>query len=129
MNGWRTNVRCYVSPADNNKIADWYDGLSVQERSDADAFLKNMRRMAAKDWKMPDYRAALKGYKGLGELRWISMKKQHRLIGFFKDGVWYAVVGCTHKQQVYDPHDALDTAKRYKGQIERGEVITVDYNL
>lgn len=50
-------------------------------------------------------------------------------MGFFMKGIWYAVLGCTHKQQVYDPADALATAKKRKKEIERGEVQTVEYNL
>jgi hypothetical protein len=124
---WRTPIRCYVSPAGNNKIADWYADLLVQEKADADEFLKNMRK--TKDWTLPNYRPRLKGYKNLGELRWQSENKAHRLIGFFDDGFWYALVGCTHKQRVYKPHDALEMADKYKGQIKRKEVKTVDYNL
>ena len=127
MEEWRTPIRCYVSPAGNNKIADWYAGLSVHEKADTDEFLKNMRR--TRDWTLPDYRARLTGHKGLGELRWRSERKQHRLIGFFGDGVWYAVVGCTHKGRVYHPHDALDTARKYMGHIERKQVKTVAYDL
>jgi hypothetical protein len=123
----RTKIRCYVSPAGNNKIADWYWGLSVQERADSDEFLKNMQKTS--DWQMPYYRPRLEGYKGLGELRWPSENKQHRLVGFFRRGFWYAVIGCTHKQRRYDPPDALETARRRKGQIERDEVRTVDYDL
>jgi hypothetical protein len=47
-------VRCYVSPADNNKIADWYNDLSVQQRADTDEFIKDMRKKA--EWKLPNYR-------------------------------------------------------------------------
>ena len=78
---------------------------------------------------MPHYPPRLRDGQGLGELRWASGKKQHRLLGFFMGGYWFAVVGCTHKQQVYDPSDALATAKKYKKQIERGEVTTIDYDL
>jgi hypothetical protein len=127
MNEWRTPIRCYTSPAKNNKIKDWYEGLSVQEKADADEFLKNMRK--TRDWHPPEYRRSLRGGEGLGELRWRSENKQHRLLGFFTKGAWYAVVGCTHKQQIYDPADSLATAKRYKKQIERGEVQTVEYDL
>jgi hypothetical protein len=127
MKAWRTPIRCYVSPAGNNKIADWRRGLGAQERSDADTFLTAMRK--TREWVMPDYRRRLQSGAGLGELRWPSGNKQHRLLGFFMDGSWYAVVGCTHKQKIYNPHDALDTAKRYKRQIERGEVSTVEYDL
>jgi hypothetical protein len=127
MNGWSTPIRCYVSPADNDKIREWYESLSPQEKADADEFLKNMRR--TRDWQMPHYRASLRGGEGLGELRWPSEKKAHRLLGFFMGGFWYAVVGCTHKQGVYSPSNALDTARRNKKQIEKGEVRTVDYDL
>src|SRR5258708_35353023 len=122
MDEWRTPIRCYVSPAGNNKISDWYSHLLTQEKADADEFLKNMRK--TRDWQMPNYRPRLRDGEGLGELRWPSENKQHRLLGFFMKGYWYAVVGCTHKQQIYNPPEALDTGKRYKRQIERGEVKT-----
>jgi hypothetical protein len=124
---WNTRIRCYVSPGGNNKIRDWYNGLSTQEKAYADEFIKNMRK--TREWRPPNYRPRLGGGEGLGELRWESEGKRHRLLGFFMKGSWYAVVGCTHKQQVYNPPDAIDTAKRNKHQIERGEVETEDYDL
>jgi hypothetical protein len=135
MNGWRTRIRCYVSPAGKPKIAEWRDGLSVEERADADAFIRIMRMDT--DWGPPNYRPQLRPIKGvkasqvrgLGELRWISAKKQHRLLGFFGDGVWYAVLGCTHKQNIYNPADALATAVKRKNEIQRREVKTVEYDL
>ncbi len=105
---WRTRIQCYVSLTGRNKIKDWYEGLSTQEQADADEFLKTMRRTSTMDWKLPNYRPRLsnikgadaKKAKGLGELRWPSEKKQHRLLGFFWGGGWCAVIGCTHKQHV-----------------------------
>jgi hypothetical protein len=120
-------ILCYVSPAGNNKIRDWYKDLSVQEASDADEFIKNMRK--TKDWKMPDYRPQLRGYSKLGELRWVSNKKQHRLVGYLKDGVFFALIGCTHKQQVYNPAEALDTADKRRNEIKDSKVRTVPYDL
>jgi len=127
MDDWRTLIRCYVSPAGNNRVADWHAGLSSQERADADEFLRLMRK--TREWALPNYRPRLKNGEGLGELRWFSQGRQHRLIGFFREGYWFAVVGCTHKQQIYKPADALETAKKYKKQIEKSEVSTVDYDL
>jgi hypothetical protein len=127
MPEWRTPIRCYVSPAGNNKILDWYQSLGISERTFVDEFLKNMRK--TKDWSLPDYRPRLAGYKKIGELRWLMNKTQHRLIGFFANGVWYAVLGCTHKQNVYSPADALKTADKYRKQIENKEVATVEYDL
>ncbi len=120
-------VRCYVSQAGNNKIGEWYQGLSVQGRADADEFIKLMRRTS--EWKMPHYRPLLKGYKGLGELRWTSGRKEHRLIGYLHRGTFFAVMGCTHKGKVYDPTDALVQAAKRKDQIQKGTAITVPYDL
>src|SRR5947208_2382397 len=103
MGEWKTRIRCYVSPAQNNKISEWYTRLSKQGKSDADTFLRMMRLIS--DWQMPFYRPQLKAVKGaksrdlkgIGELRWTSQDVEHRLLGFFADGVWNAVIGCTHK--------------------------------
>lgn len=135
MSEVKTPIRCYVSPVGNPKIADWYEKLSAQEKADADAFLSIMRKTT--DWKMPNYRSQLKAIRGvkashvrgLGELRWQSGKKQHRLLGFFANGSWHAVIGCTHKQNIYDPRDALTTAVKRKTEIENREVTTVEYDL
>ena len=127
MAEWRTPIRCYVSPAGNNKIYDWYMNLAPAEKTFVDEFLKNMRK--SRNWSLPDYRPRLSGHGNIGELRWTMNKTQHRLIGFFADGAWYALVGCTHKQRVYSPPEALETAKKYKKQIERKEVRTVEYDL
>ena len=120
------SIRCYISPppANRNKIADWYYDLLPQERADADEFIKDMRK--TRDWKPPLYKPL---GRGLGELRWSSNKKQHRLIGFFMGYAWYAVMGCTHKQRIYSPQNALETAKTRKSEIERGEVETVEYDF
>ena len=128
MDAWRTPIRCYVSPAENNKIADWYAGLTTQEKAAADEFLKDMRKTS--DWKMPNYRPNLKGLKGIGELRWQVGKRQHRLLGFFESGAWIALIGCTHKQRVYTSANALETAKRCMSEGKSGQALpTVEYDL
>lgn len=131
MDEWATPIRCYLTPAGNNVLADWYADLSVQRKADMDEFVSNMRK--TKDWSMPSYRPRLRGYKALGELRWTSENVKHRIIGFFADGVWYALVGCTHKGNVYTPHDALDTAKKYRELIisknTRERARTVEYDI
>jgi hypothetical protein len=120
-------IRCYVSPASGrNKIADWYHSLSSEERADADEFVKNMRK--TKDWSMPNYRQRLRTYK-FGELRWTSRKRQHRLLGYLKAEEYFALVGCTHKQRIYDPANALETADTRKKEIESGKAGTVPYEL
>jgi hypothetical protein len=130
MNAYRVAVRCYVSRGGNNKIAEWYSDLSGGEKADADEFLTIMRKVPFADWKMNEYRPRLKGKaRYLGELRWKSENKQHRLIGFFFEGIWYAVMGCIHKQNIYNPADALVTSERRRREILNKEVNTVEYDV
>ncbi len=55
--------------------------------------------------------------------------KAHRLIGFLEGDVFYALIGCTHQQQVYDPPEALDTASKRQRHIKNKEVTTVEYAI
>jgi len=120
---WR-RMSCFVSPAGRNKIKDWRDDLSPGEKADADEFIKNMRRI--KDWAFPDWKPL---FDGIGELRWKSEKKQHRLIGYFNEEIFIALIGCTHKQKQYSPTDALDTCKKRRDQIKSGEGSICNYDL
>ena len=128
MKGWERLVRCYVSPAKRNKIQDWYESLLSGEQADMDAFIGIMRKL--REWAMPDYRPRLKGInESLGELRWQSHGKQYRLIGYFEGEVYIALLGCTHKQQRYDPSSAIETAIDRKKKIRNGEATLCDYRL
>jgi len=120
-------ILCYVSVAGNNKIADWYEDLTVTEKADTDEFIKTMCK--TQDWTGSSYKPSLRGYPKLGELRWDSGNKKHRLIGFFRDGKYVAVMGCYHKQQIYAPADALEQAEKRRKQIVANEVKTVPYEL
>ena len=119
---WR--FKCYVSPSGRNKIQDWYDDLLIPEQADADEFLSNMQKK--REWKMPDWKR-LSG--GIGELRWRSEGKQHRLIGFLQDNTFVALIGCTHKQKRYKPDNAMNTAARRRSLLNTGEGSTCEYDL
>lgn len=119
----KKRLLCYVSEAGRNKIADWYCDLSAAEQADADAFIAMVRKL--KEWKMPDFKPLSAG---LSELRWKSENKQHRLIGYFKAGAFVLLIGCTHKQQIYSPSDALETASKRKKNLEAGKGKVSDYD-
>jgi len=70
-----------------------------------------------------------KKLKGFWELRWRSCKKQHRLIGYFVEGDFAIVIGCTHKDQIYDPPNALKSALERKRRVEKGEGSLVRYAI
>jgi hypothetical protein len=124
MGAQKKAMRSYVSPTGRDKIEQWYQDLSAQEQADADVFIANQRGIAK--WELPSYRYL---FDGIGELRWPSAQKQHRLLGYFDGATWIALVGCTHKQRVYTPRDCLNTARKRKGKLSRGEAKTVEFDL
>ena len=70
-----------------------------------------------------------KGCPRLGELRWKSGGRQHRLIGYFKNGIFVALIGCTHKMNIYSPQNAIEEADNRRDRIERKEATTSEYKL
>ena len=114
----------YISPAGNNKIEEWYESLYSEEaRTEFDVLLGNLEVLDS--WSKPAFRR-LKGskYKGLGEICFIADKIQHRVIGFSgpETGQYTLLIGCTHKQRVYTPANALDTAVRRMRQVKSSKV-------
>lgn len=128
MKYWK--FKDYCSPAGNNKIREWYEGLGVDAQADCDTTLNDLA--GTKNWEVPQInefgRLQGKKWKPLGEVRWKTANVQHRIFGYFgADGVFILLIGATHKQRVYQPRNALDdAAKRYR-QVERGEVETSDH--
>jgi hypothetical protein len=112
----------YISLRGRNVIQDWYAGLLMRERTDFDAFIRLLARTA--EWRYPDFRWLRgKKYRGLGEIRFESEKKEHRVIGYFNlvPRQYIMLIGCFHKQRIYTPANALDTALQRKKLIEQGE--------
>lgn len=103
----------YVSDAGNNLIAEWYCGIPVGSRAMFDDLLETMAKVSG--WRKPSFKTL---GDGLGEIRWTYEKKQYRVVGcWWKDpGGYLLLIGCTHKQAIYDPPDAIKTAdKRRRG--------------
>lgn len=112
----------YVSPMNVNQIAKWHRKvLSINEQAGMDALLGIMAKQ--KIWNSTDY-ANLSGkkYDGLGEIRWRGdQRKPLRLIGFQNaPNQFTLLIGCSHKDNVYTPADALDTAVTRKGELQLG---------
>jgi hypothetical protein len=119
--GWRF---WDFSANDRDAIDDWYDGLSEDARYLFDSILKHNRKVGSPiQWIgfKRFMKGALKG-SGIWELEFFSAV-QHRVLGFFGPGRKEAtlLVGCYHKQGVYVPPNALETAVRRKKMLERGE--------
>jgi hypothetical protein len=84
----------------------------------------NLRRVPQAQWKKQQFRF-LGG--GLAEIKWKHADKEFRVVGFYRGGFFLMLIGCIHKQKVYDPHDWLKTAKRRKGEVENGHWNTVEH--
>ena len=97
---------------------------TTAEQTEADEFLKNMQR--TRKWESPQWKRL---FGGLGELRWIAEKKQHRLMGFFDGDIFVALIGCTHKDKRYKPDNALNTANDRHAKLKSGQGVRCKYDL
>jgi hypothetical protein len=67
---------------------------------------------------------------GLAELRWQSGGVQYRILGRrIGKNEFLMLVGCTHKQRIYDPPEAFKTAKRRLDEISKKEASYSEYKL
>lgn len=117
----------YVSPAGTNQIKKWSKRLSIQQREDFETLLSFLSKQQA--WEWPHFRMLSgKKYKGIGEIRFKS-RVQLRVAGIKSKhpGRYILLIGFSHKQNVYDPPNAPDTAVDRKGDLERGEASTCEH--
>src|ERR1700690_382660 len=77
--------------------------------------IQHLRRVPQADWHKKQFRYL---GDGLAEIKWTFGKKKFRAVGFYQGGFFLMVIGCTHKQGVYEPHGWLETAKRRKREVE-----------
>ena len=122
MNHW--TFFDYVSRDGKNYIELWLNKeLSIKERTEFDELIETLRKMH--QWKRHPLFKALSGknFKGLGELRFDGDRKKLRVLGADRGGGgnnFVLLLGCTHKQNVYDPPSALETAAKRKTLLESG---------
>jgi hypothetical protein len=78
--------------------------------------VRDLRRIPRADWTKKQFNGL---GDGLHEIKWEWGKKQWRALGFDRNGYFVMVLGCTHKQNVYDPVECLTTARKRKGDTEK----------
>ncbi len=110
---------------DRNAIEAWYTTLAEDARNHFRAILKNNRKVANPvNWigLKRFLKGALKG-EGIWELAFRSEGIQYRVLGYFgpKRKEATLLIGCHHKQRVYDPPGALTTALKRKKMLEQGK--------
>ncbi len=113
--------RVYVSPSGRSDVQDCLDALDVAGQVKFDVEVKYLAVALLSEWHEPRARK-LSGYKGLYEIRFKAGKVQQRPIGFFGPGSdeFTILVWATHKQNVYKPPKALDTASARRKAVLEG---------
>jgi hypothetical protein len=120
----------FSSAPGENSIQDWVDGLSEEALLGFWSALKVNRKIAIpKHWTQLRYLKGEAKDHRLWELRFTADRKAHRVIGFFSDDVRMRailLIGCFHKQNVYDPPDAIKTAIKRKKSLEKLEATAIE---
>lgn len=112
-----------------NAIEDWLSGLSMKVRAEFEVLLSNLAVTA--EWDERDVRP-LRGGKAKGKgLREICFKVggvQHRVIGCSgpQQKQFTLLIGCSHKDQIYDPPSAIETAIKRKNQVDSGDGVVYE---
>ena len=121
--------RDFLSSSGRNVIDEWYKDLPAAGRAEFDALLSALAVLPR--WGMPEFRVLTgsKKYAHLSELRFKSANVQHRVPGFVGVREYTMLIGCTHKQQVYSPTNALDTAATRRRQVLSGERETCEHEI
>ena len=128
----RWSFKDYLSPADTNLIAKWYrKDLSVREQSMMDTLLTTLGN--TENWSEDIFRP-LHGakYAGLWEIRWRGdQKRTLRLVGYLDTDrkEFTLLIGCNHKDKIYDPPGAFDTAVDRWKLLNHGEGGICDHEI
>ena len=119
----------YVSSSGRRAIEDWRKQLPVgAPQAYLDTFLKLM--VKRNKWEPPDIKPLKGRGVGLTELRWQSGRVPHRIIGYQTgEHEYLMLIGCTHNAKKYNPPDAIDTARRRREAIQKGDASSVEYKL
>ncbi len=115
-----------------NFVERWREDLSEEARFHFDAILKDASKTAKfQDWVA--FRKFLKGKAAderIWELEFRADRRQYRVLGQFRgERVAVLFAGCYHKQNVYAPKDAIETARKRARSLSRKEATLVERKI
>jgi phage-related protein len=88
--------------------------------------VQNLAKIPRAEWHIKQFRS-LGG--GLFEIKWEDTKP-FRALGYDdSDGYFVMVLGCTHKDDVYDPQSCIDTARKRMMEAKNGDWNIIEYPL
>jgi len=106
-----------------NQIQDWYEQLSEEAQSTFTSLLKvNQKIESPNNWTGLKYLSGSAKEHRIWELRFTADKREYRVLGYFGPDRKQAtlLIGCYHKQRVYQPPGCIDTAIANKRRLEEG---------
>jgi phage-related protein len=99
------------------EITLWLSG-SIEARAKFRVRVENMAITRRVFWHKKQFR---KIESDLYEIKWKADDQEWRALGFDFEGFFVMVLGCTHKNKVYDPPSWKSTAKRRIAEVKNGK--------
>lgn len=117
--------RTYVSPTGRKGVQAEIDRARPAIIVSFSVRLRYLANTAKIDWNEPQAKK-LQGVDDIYEIRFKAEKKQYRALGFFGPGVseFTITVWATHKQNIYDPNDAIETANKRRNEVVKTSAST-----
>lgn len=117
----------YLTSGSRGAISKWVQNIQVEAKDDFHDLLNHLEAAQRDLWIRPDYDTLTPP--DVGEIRWKSGGKQHRVLGFFKveEKQYVMLIGATHKGRIYTPADAIKTARERKQDVLNGWNKTQEY--
>lgn len=117
---WSFNT--YVGPGGNQDVQKAVDRQSGAWLEHFRARIKYLSTASIADWHTP-HAKKLRGVEGIFEIRFKVSGIQQRPLGFFGPGTneFTILILATHKDDVYKPSSAIDTASQRRKAVQSGE--------
>lgn len=130
--GWSFKV--YVSSVGNESLQKTIDSLNTEQDADViqyfKARLRYLKNTPKMNWNEP-HAKKLSGIKDIYEIKFSANNVEYRPLGFFGPGKkeFTILIWATHKQRIYAPHDAINTADKRRKYIESGKASSVPLKI
>lgn len=117
---WR--FKCYVSPRGRNDVQQAIDAYDVYGMNRFERALRHLAVTPMLQWDVPHGRK-LKNESELYEIRYQAFNRQERAIGCFlaQHRIFCILLICYHKGKIYDPPQAIKTARSRAESIRCGD--------
>ena len=110
---------CYDDGSPDNLWSDWYHNCDEQTKAQHDQVWEALEQLKSHQWEMP---LAKHLGKSLIEIR-VRGNVQWRVLGYYgpkgERNAFTILQVCNHKQNRYQPHDAINTARKRLKMVEQ----------